>query len=105
MSNANVAEQAAVEQASISANLISRNVNKLADLNAQIKALTKEADAIKGWFKADLGVGVYQSADHTVAVVSKERCTLDSAAVKVLLSPLQIAQCSQITQYRQVEAK
>jgi hypothetical protein len=105
MANSNAIESQAVEQASISANLISRNVNKLADLNAQIKALTKEADAIKGWFKTDLGVGVYQSADHTVAVVSKERCTLDTAAVKVLLSPLQIAQCSQITQYLQVESR
>ena len=81
-----------------------RRVNRLAALNREIKALQEEADALKAEFKA-AGEGTYESAEHTVVVSTNERLSLDTGAVKAILTPTQIAACSKVTVVTTVSVK
>ena len=84
----------AVKQLSVAA--LARNVDKLGALNAQIAALTKQADAIKADLKA-IGVGEYYGKTFKAVVTNRDASRLDAAKVKALLSPAQIVACTSVS--------
>lgn len=80
----------------LSAAALSRNVDKLGALNAQIALLAKQADAIKADLKA-IGAGEYFGKSFKAVVSDRETPRLDSAKVKALLSPAQIVSCTAVS--------
>lgn len=62
------------------------DVEKLAEINATICALTKKADAIKAKLK-EAGPGIYEGKTHKAVVSERETERLDTAVVRKLLAP------------------
>lgn len=81
--------------------LVSRKVNELANITAQIKALQERAADLKTDFRG-LGLGLWESADHSVSVIERSRITLDTALVKSILTPAQIIEVSRVSLYIEV---
>jgi hypothetical protein len=65
-------------------------------LKQEIDALTKEFEAVKAEIKAT-GFEVIEGDYATVVVSLSERSTLDTKAVKELLTAEQIAACTKVT--------
>lgn len=68
-------------------------VDQLGVLNAQIAALSKEADAIKAALKAS-GNKEVSGRLYRAVISTSTRTTLDSEKVKAILTPQQIIDCS-----------
>ena len=70
--------------------------DRYAILKADIDALTKQLDAIKAEIKAT-GVETLVGDQAVVTVALSERSTLDTKAVRELLTDDQIAACTKVT--------
>lgn len=73
--------------------VLSAQADELGTLLAQIKALTDKADAIKKDFKKS-GYDVIEGDLFKAVIVTKTTCALDSAKVRLLLTPSQVDLCS-----------
>ncbi len=73
--------------------MMSRRVDKLGALNAEISRLQAEAEAIKGTLRAS-GLDEVVGKAYRAVIVATDTVRLDSAKVKAILSPAQIAECS-----------
>lgn len=76
---------------------LTAQVDKLGELNAQIAELQDLADTIKNELKAS-GFDVIEGTLFKCAISTVVRSTLNSGRVKAMLSPAQIAACTDITQ-------
>jgi hypothetical protein len=70
--------------------------DRFAILKQEIDALTKEFDAVKAEIKAT-GLEVIEGDYTTVTVSLSERASLDTKAVKELLTAEQVAACTKVT--------
>ena len=70
--------------------------DRYAALKAEIDALTKELDKVKTEIKAT-GLETIEGDMAIVTVSLSERSSLDTKAVKDLLTPDQIAACTRVT--------
>ena len=77
---------------SLSAAALARNIDKLGALNAQIAALSKQAEAIKDDIKV-LGAGEYYGKTFKAVVTATTASRLDTAKVKATLTAAQLAKC------------
>lgn len=70
-----------------------RLVNKAFDINAQIKALTEQLNAIKGQFEKE-GEGVYAGSNGVaIAVTSRIQTKFNSKIAKSLMTPADLEKC------------
>ena len=70
--------------------------DRFAILKQEIDALTKEFEAVKAEIKAT-GLETIEGDYATVIVSLSERSTLDTKAVKELLTAEQVAACTKVT--------
>lgn len=75
---------------------LSRTIDDLGHLQAQIAELTKRADVLKAQLKSR-GDGAYEGGLFRVTVSTTERETLDMAAVREKLSPQFISAHTNVT--------
>ena len=75
---------------------LGENVDRLGELNAQIRTLTDKADAIKAKLIAS-GFHVIDGRVFRATISTSERTTLDTARVRATLTPAQIVACSRTT--------
>lgn len=73
------------------------NVDKLGELNAQIKALAKQADAIKDKLVAS-GYSEIEGKLFRAVISVRSSSRLDSKMVKAFLSPEQIELASKVSE-------
>ena len=66
-----------------------KSVDKLAELQAKIAALSEQAEVLKNQLKAR-GKGEYSGVEYVAVVYGMERCTLDVERVKKYLTAAQI---------------
>jgi uncharacterized protein YydD (DUF2326 family) len=81
------------------------NINEVAAdlfaINAQIKALTEQADALKATLKAN---GSFTCDQYEVKVTTSSRTTIDSKALKEKYADI-AAECSKISDVTSVTVK
>lgn len=76
---------------------LSRNVDALGALNAELASLKKKADAIKDKLIAS-GYPEIFGKSYKAVIVAKSSVRLDSKLVKAKLSPADIAACSKASE-------
>jgi hypothetical protein len=77
-------------------NMTAYLADRFAILKQEIDALTKEFEAVKAEIKAT-GLETIEGDYATVIVSLSERSTLDTKAVKELLTAEQVAACTKVT--------
>jgi hypothetical protein len=80
----------------ISDRALSVNVDKLGALNAEIRALSKAADAIKDKLIAS-GLSEIEGKSYRAVISPRESVRLDSKIVKSFLSPAELALASKVS--------
>lgn len=76
-------------------------VDELGTLKAQIAALTEREKVLKDAL-ANSGYAEIDGAHYRATVTWSERATLDSAAVRALLTDEQVRQCTKIAEFKAV---
>jgi hypothetical protein len=84
-----------IPASSLSPRKLSKMVDELGNLNAELRILSDRAEAIKGQLKLS-GYEEIVGALFRAKIVSSESIQLDNAKVKAVLSPSQIAACSKV---------
>lgn len=77
----------------LSARRLSKQVDELGALNAQINILTRKADAIKKTLK-ESGFEEIFGQSYRAVISNKTTSRLDAEAVRKLLTPLQVTACT-----------
>lgn len=83
--------------AKLSDRALAVNVDKLGELNAQIRALSKQADAIKDKLIAS-GYGEIEGKAYRAVISARSSVRLDSKIAKAFLSPEQIELASKVSE-------
>lgn len=81
----------------LSARRLSKSVDELGALNAQISILKRKADAIKATLKASGFEEIYGQSYRAVISTSTKNL-LDTEAVRQLLTPFQVAACTKASE-------
>jgi hypothetical protein len=76
-------------------------VDELGMLKAQIAALTEREKVLKDTLTAS-GYAEIDGSHYRASVTWSERATLDSAAVRALLTDEQVRQCTKVTEFMAV---
>lgn len=77
----------------LSARRLSKQVDELGALNAQISILTRKANAIKATLK-DSGFEEIFGQSYRAVISTSTKNLLDSEAVRKLLTPIQVESCT-----------
>lgn len=80
----------------IQASTMGQIADKYGEIKARIAELAKHEKALKNAI-IEGGVAAVEGKRYRVTLSLSERSTLDSAAVKALLTPAQIASCTKVT--------
>ena len=89
---------------SISRAAVRRDVERMAELEAAVRPLLEELDALKAAFR-EMGDGEYVGKTHKVVVSTSARAILDSAEVKARLSPADYVACTVVREVTRVTVK
>jgi len=84
--------------------VIRRDVERMAEIEATVRPLLEELDALKAKFR-EMGDGEYLGKTHKVVVNTSARVTLNSAEVKARLSPADYAACTIVKEVTRVVVK